>query len=335
MPSGFYCFNNTPVSFGSEIYLRCSDGDAETLFKISNGSAESLYQSESGFKLSDPSLTLNGVIFSEYAEGGTKKILRVVNGQIVKVNYKPQGMVDGIALVGEDKYIFRYRDFNGEQFVIKWSNTIQNWMDHPERSFVFVPSAIGDQLAYKVRSLGMGEDSPDRLYWWRDLNSSPLVLGDQAASTESQWKSFRNNVLLSGESLVFVGQTSQGDALGLMDSMGKDKILVQVGSSQVKELDYFSPSVNKKQMILFRGTDKAGFKTLFIWKDGELTHLLRQGDVVHTDKGIARVDYSNPNAIFMSAPFLSETHAYIQVALVDIDDPKTLMGVGLIEIALE
>ena len=336
LPAGQFCFNNTPVSYLGDIYLRCGDGEVEKLFKISNSQVSAVFQSENGYKISDPILAPEGLIWSEYAEGGTRGIYRLHQQQVQKINYKPQGMIDGLAQVAEDKYIFRWRNFDGDQFVTSWKNIGEQWNDHPERAFAFTPFATQGQLAYKIRLNTLDEKSPDLLYWWKDLHSAPLVLSDKDADATSVWQSFRNTVALSGSSMIFMGRLKDGsDALAMMNLEGKVEILAQTGMEGPKELDYFSPSINKKQMIIFRGVTQDGARALFLWRYGRLTTILRQGDVVHTDKGIARIDYSNPNAIFMSAPYIDESRVLIQTALVDIDDPKTLIGVGLIQINLD
>lgn len=336
LPAGQFCFNNTPVSYLGDIYLRCGDGEVEKLFKISNSQVSAVFQSENGYKISDPILAPEGLIWSEYAEGGTRGIYRLHQQQVQKINYKPQGMIDGLAQVGEDKYIFRWRNFDGDQFVTSWKNIGEQWNDHPERAFAFTPFATQGQLAYKIRLNTLDEKSPDLLYWWKDLHSAPLVLSDKDADATSVWQSFRNTVALSGSSMIFMGRLKDGsDALAMMNLEGKVEILAQTGMEGPKELDYFSPSINKKQMIIFRGVTQDGARALFLWRYGRLTTILRQGDVVHTDKGIARIDYSNPTAIFMSAPYIDESKVLVQTALVDIDDPKTLIGVGLIQINLD
>ena len=336
LPLGHYCFNNTPLTYQANIYLRCSDGDIEKLFKIDDFKVSVVYESASGFKLSDPVQGHEGLIWSEFAEGGTKGIYRLHQQEVSKLSYLPQGMVDGLAQLGEDKFIFRWRNFDGEQFVTSWKAMNEVWSDHPERAFAFPPTGTSGQLAYKLRLQSLHEKSPDMLYWWKNPQSAPLVLKDQDADADSSWLSFRNTVGLSGSSMIFVGRLKTGeDALGIMNLEGRVEVLAQTGTTLVKEIDYFSPAINKKQMIVFRGVDQEDRRALFLWRYGKVSPILRQGDVVHTDKGLARIDYSTPTAIFMSAPFIDESRVLIQTALVDIDDPKTLIGVGLIQINLD
>ncbi len=336
IPNGYYCFNTNPITYKDAIYLRCSDGDYEHLFKITNTQTTSIYKSGDGHKLTDPSLTVDGLLWSEFSEGGTHTILDLKGEEIRKVSFKPQGMIDGMASTGEGEYVFRWLDFDGEQFVTKWKNTAEIWMDHPDRSFAFSPSSAPNQLAYKLRLNSLDDSSPDLLYWWADLGKSPLVLKDRDSDANSSWLSFRNSVILSGSSMLFVGRMMSGvDGIGLMDESGVVKTIAQVGSDKVKEIDYFSPSINKHQTVVFRGVDESGMKTIFMWKNDKISVLLRQDDVVHTDKGPARINYQDPSAVFMSAPFLSEDSLFIQTALVDFDDEKTLIGVGLLRLRIE
>lgn len=337
LPAGEYCFNNTPVVYRENIYLRCGDGEVERLYKITNDHVSTIYQSQIGYKLSDPVVGQDTLLWSEYAEGGTSAILRLHGEEVSKLGFLPKGgMVDGLAQVDTEKYIFRWRNFEGEQFLTTWKMVAEAWSDHPDRSFAFTPASASGQLAYKLRLQTLDERSPDFLYWWKDLSTPPLVLADRDADAESPWQSFRNTVSLSGVSMIFVGKQKDGiDALGMMNLAGKVEVLARVGMSDLKGIDYFSPSLNKKQMVLFRGLDQSGMRALFLWRQGKLMKVLCQGDVVHTDKGIARIDYSESDAVFMSAPFLAEDRILIQTALVDIDDPKTLIGVGLIQLRLD
>ena len=334
LPLGHTCFNNTPSSFNNEIFIRCSDGDSDKIFMIANNRTEEILKSRSGYLFSDPTATMDGILWSEYAEGGTVGIFKYSDNQMKKIAFKPSGLIDGLTQIEKDSYIFRWRDWDGQQHLENWKTTLQTWNDHTERSFAFAPVGAKGQLAYKLRLQSLNERSPDMIYWWKDLSSAPLVLKDKDADATSVWTSFRNMVSLSGSSLIFVGSKEKSEALAMMNLEGKVQVLAETGVD-LKEIDYFSPSANKQQMVLFRGIDKQGLKTLYFWNKGKLTHLLKQGDVIKTDKGSARVDYEDPQAIFMSSAYIDESRAMIQVALVDIDHRDTLIGVGLVEISLK
>ncbi len=335
LPQGELCFYNTPVIHRESIFLRCSDTEKESIYKITDDEVKSIYTSKVGQKLTDPVLGVDGIIWAEYSEGGTRAINRYSKDQITKINFKPDGLVDGLAEIEEGKYVFRWRNFDGDQFISTWKTLAETWSDHPERSFAFTPAGYKNQLAYKLRLNNLAENSADMIYWWKNLNEAPLKVLDRDADAESNWQSFRNTVALSGTSMIFVGRQVNGtDAIGMVNFAGQVEVLVEAGKNDVKSIDFFAPSINKTQNVLFRGLDFEGRRALFLWQRGKVTKILTQGDVVHTDKGVARIDYKDSDSVFMSAPTISGNKILIQTALIDFDDSKTLIGVGLIQITL-
>ena len=103
----------------------------------------------------------------------------------------------------------------------------------------------------------------------------------------------------------------------------------------LKRFDFFSPKL-RRGVLVFRGEDLENRKAVWIYESGVLKRLLTQGDVVKTDKGLARVDYQSQDAIFYGAPGISENgEIYLQATLTDIDSPLTLLGVGLIKLKKE
>jgi len=67
-----------------------------------------------------------------------------------------------------------------------------------------------------------------------------------------------------------------------------------------------------------------------------LRKLLTRGDIVKTDKGLARVDYKDQDALFYGAPGIGpQGEIYQQATLTDADFSMTLLGIGLIKFTKE
>jgi hypothetical protein len=123
------------------------------------------------------------------------------------------------------------------------------------------------------------------------------------------------------------------EALVLLQN-GDMTTVARVGD-QVQSFDYFSPKL-KNGRVAFRGNDLEGRKTLWVFENGSLKRLLTEGDVIHTDKGLARVDYNSRESLFFSSPGINKNgDVYFQVALTDLEAPRTLLGIGLIEFKRE
>jgi hypothetical protein len=89
-------------------------------------------------------------------------------------------------------------------------------------------------------------------------------------------------------------------------------------------------------VLVFRGLDLERRKSVWVHEKGELKKLLTQGDIVKTDKGLARVDYKSSDALLYGAPGIGpEGVIFQQATLTDIDSPLTLLGIGLIKFVRE
>jgi hypothetical protein len=66
------------------------------------------------------------------------------------------------------------------------------------------------------------------------------------------------------------------------------------GSNDISEIELFAPKVNDLGQVLFRAIDAAGARAIFLADGESVKKILREGDVVNTDQGLAKV-LDNPN----------------------------------------
>ena len=193
-----------------------------------------------------------------------------------------------------------------------------------------VSSEDGDFII-KVRRDSTSENSPDELMIWN--GEFKTILKDRDAERTSSVKSFRHQYALDSESVALVVTDDKGEVLVLLEQ-GKVLEVARAGK-ELSGFDYFSPKM-RGGVLVFRGVDLQRRKAVWVYENGVLNKLLTQGDVVKTDKGLARVDYKDQDALFYGAPGIGpDGEIYQQATLTDIDSQITLLGVGLIRFSKE
>jgi hypothetical protein len=82
-------------------------------------------------------------------------------------------------------------------------------------------------------------------------------------------------------------------------SGGQLRAIARDDQGEVKKLELFSPSINASGLVAFRGIGTDGLRAIWI-SDGEQTRrVVREHDVLPSDRGPARIDHETPtNPVF-------------------------------------
>ncbi len=156
-----------------------------------------------------------------------------------------------------------------------------------------------------------------------------MILKDRDADPTSKIKSFRHQYAFdSGVAAVFMTD-EKGEALVLVKN-GQLKVVARAGTD-VLSFDYFAPKL-MGDVLAFRGMDFQKRKVVYVYENSKLKALITQGDVVETDKGLAKIQYHNQDAQFYGAPGIAPNgDIYQQATLTDANNPLMLHGIGLLK----
>ena len=135
-----------------------------------------------------------------------------------------------------------------------------------------------------------------------------------------------------GRNLVFIAQDDRGEALYIL----KGNRLTELARAgrELLSFDYFLPKI-RGDLVLFRGTNHKKQKVVYVVEGGILRPLITQGDIVKTDKGPAKVDYQNQDALFYGSPGIGPSGEIIQQATLIHPESGDLIGVGLLKFVKE
>ncbi len=332
-PDGLYCFSSEPQPTKEGVFLGCLNEEGNSLMVRWSPEFEILATSEYGL-FSHPKEVEGKVNWYEFSEAGVSHLFEYQNTKLNVINLKNLGpvfaLIDSFTAVKNQSYIYRLQDETKK--IQSWKNHTINPLYAENVSHIFPPvSSVEGEFVIKVRREHLNENAPDELILWDgDFHT---ILKDRDALSTSKLKSFRHQYAIDQGAVALVVTDDEGEALVII-SEGKMTEVARVGNDLIS-FDYFSPKM-RNGVLVFRGLDLERRKAVWVYEKGELKKLLTQGDIVKTDKGLARVDYKDSNALLYGAPGIGpDGEIFQQATLTDIDSPLTLLGIGLIKFVRE
>lgn len=332
-PDGLGCFHSEPLPTKDGVYLGCQNAQGKFLMVRFNPSFELLSTSRDDL-FSTPKELDGKVSWYEFNQGGVSHLYESFSGALKVFDLKNLGpmssLIDSFIPVKNNSYVYRMQEATKKLLI--WKDQSVSTLYQEDISHIFPPvSSVAGDFIIKVRREDLSESAPDELILWNGEFKS--MLKDRDADPLSSIKSFRHLYSLDQDVVALVATDDHGEAMFLLKN-GKMQEVARAGKD-LKRFDFFSPKL-RQGVLVFRGEDLENRKAVWIYESGVLKRLLTQGDVVKTDKGLARVDYQSQDAIFYGAPGIGENgDIYLQATLTDIDSPATLLGVGLIKLKKE
>ena len=331
-PFGLSCFSSEPQPTKEGTFLGCLDADGNAQMVKWSPDFEVVAKSSDFF--SHPKDVEGKVSWYEFNQAGVKTLYEYANHDLIVTPLKNLGpaysMIDSFTALKNRTYVYRLQED---------TKTLQAWNNHEVSilfgeavSHIFPPSSSVDgNFIVKVRRNDLSESSPDELFFWNGTFS--IILKDQRSDAASDVLGFRHQYALDQGSVALVVTDLKGEAMSIIQN--NQRIVVARVGSDVKSFDYFSPKM-RAGVLVFRGIDLENRKALWVYENKVLKKLITQGDVVHTDKGFARVHYKDQDAIFYGAPGISaDGEIYQQATLTDVDFDMTLLGIGLLKFKRE
>ncbi len=297
-PEGLYCFGSEPAASIDGVFLGCQDENGFLMMKW-NSSPSIIARSERS-QFSHPKEVNGKISWYEFNEAGVQRAFEEQDGVQKIIDLKNLGpvfsMVDSFTPGKDGSYVYRLQ-LEASKNLNLWQNHSISTLSVGEAAHIFPPSSShqGDLIA-KIRRGSIDESSADELMVWD--GSYKTVLKDRDADATSSVKAFRHQYAIDQDEVALVLTDSIGEAMVLIKN-GVTKVVARAGRDLLS-FDYFSPKL-REGVLLFRGMDFQKRKVLYLYEKGLLRPLLTQGDTVHTDKGVAVVDYKNQDAIFYGA----------------------------------
>lgn len=200
----------------------------------------------------------------------------------------------------------------------------------PYSSFLSLALNDNRQLATVARLGAQGQVSPSRPDEVRLFNpngSSVLIARDHDADAASPFATFTAVFDVTETGYVLFRADRADGVRVLLLSNGSNTIEIATtapGSSRSLPAIGFAFTVNEALQVAFRATDLDGVYTLFVGDGVGLRRIIREGDLVTSDNGLARVapqpGYSNP--ALRNAPMLNEAgDVGIHLSLVSAAEP--------------
>ena len=333
-PDNTWCFTSDPAILRGKVYLSCMDIDGRLMIEWDDD-YKVIARAEEDQMFAAPLSGFGKVSWYEFNEWGAVKSFELSDKLTVrdlKVLGPLNRSIDNLTLVSPDSWLLRTKGNSPELWI--WQNDRAIPFFNPGAAYLFRPY-VGNEgnIVLKVRENSYSESSPDKL-WLYSNNKWKIIFEDRDSNPESPWKTFRQSFAIEGEKILLIATDDQGEALLILDN-GNVEVIARAGKD-VKSFDFFSPQMNGGTVAV-RGVDFQGRKVLYVYDQQEgFRRLVTQGDIVHTDIGYGKFDYSNQDSIFYSSPGVDEKgNVYQQLTMVDPDFPKVLMGIGLIKFIKE
>lgn len=329
---GLNCYSSEPAMTSEGIFLGCHLNQNFALVRWTN-KFEIISKTTDFF--SRPEVFQEIVSWSEFNEVGVKKNFEFNQNNLTERKLKnlsaDYSIPHSFSSMGNGRYVYRL-DGEQKQF-FSWNGLEREEinLNHPVHYFPPVSSPSGN-IVLKVRRNHLGESAPDEL-WRISPQKTELILKDKDSHPDHKFKSFRHSLAHEANTLALIGIDDVGEGLFLIT----DEKIVEVArvGREVKSLDYFSPKL-REGILVFRGEDFEGRKVFWTFENGKLNRLITQGDVVLTDKGLARVDGLSQDAVFYgSAGIGPGGEIVLQAVLRDIDHPSTILGISLLKFTRE
>lgn len=331
VPDSTWCFSGEPAIQNDEVYLNCFDEESNLMAKWGKKGYEVVARTMNEQIFSKPVNSFGKISFYEFSEASIQRSY-VVADELQKIELSNLGPMaeatDSFLPYTPDSFFFKTKGDVPQLWI--WKKDEVKPFFNPLAAYIFSPTVGPEgEIAIKTRDLHLGEEAPDKL-WLYHNNEWKVVLEDRDVNPESRWKSFRHQLVVEGNKIVLIANDGKKESLILVNSDGIVEIIATAGT-ELKSFDYFSPKM-RAGTIVVRGEDFEGNKVTYVKDEGSFRKLLSQGDIVHTDRGAARVYYQSRDAIFYGAAGIDERgNVVLQATLTDADFPSTLLGIGIIK----
>lgn len=322
LPLDSYCYLGTPVVTPKKRLLNCQREESyELMAWDESGKVSTLHTSKT--YLSTPHYFDGTITWYEYDQENVTKIFQWKNEVKTEIDIKDHAR--SVVFLG-DKWIFQSR-----YSLSVYKKGVGQAAQIDNIGYVFNPatSVTGD-YAVKIRRESLNNSAPDEIWSYKN-NKWIKVFGDRDSDPESKWLSFSNSIATGDGKVFVIAKDNKGEALVEISDEGLREVARE--GVDVQSFESFAIAYNNNSVV-FRAIDFSNRRVVYVASKNGLERVLTQGDTVLTPQGIVGVvDYPNPHSIIYNNPTIgSNGEVVIQATLLDFDDRKTLLGIGVISI---
>jgi len=236
--------------------------------------------------------------------------------------------IHGGAGLGAGQLLLRATDARGEMRELLWRATGLQTLSERGVSYYFTAAASSELVVQKNR-LGLSrqwdESRPDVIEVRRAPEFRPqVVLADRDADPASPYLGFWNFSVVQGSQWCVIARRAEGEVAVI----GDGRTLREVPLYQhFARLDFFPPALTSDGVLVVRA-ERAGVHALWaIAPQGEPRELLRLGDTVVTDLGVAILQ----NSLFVTPLVAQGQSVALGVSLQEMGS-QTHWGQGMLKI---
>lgn len=178
-------------------------------------------------------------------------------------------------------------------------------------SFLFKPVLNNQgQIAAKVRHGERGqvdESQPDTIRLWKNDGTYDVIATDIDGQPSSLFLGFSNSVGISNNKhVVFVAKISGDKQAIFLYGEGRVKAVAIEGQGDLDTIEAFAPVVNAQGLVAFRGRTRSGKSAIFTGNWDGFRILVKQGDLVPSDIGTAKIYDINDHQGFIGGIALTD-----------------------------
>jgi len=276
--------------------------ETEKIFFNTDKDSKLIYESPRNTFLSDPVLTVDGIIFTLNDTAGTKAIMKYFfKSEKIKTLLEP----NKFKLVtiyevhqNEDAIYFRAKDeenktgiysINLEEKKIEVKTLFKTGqkVQGKKISYIFPLDMNGRYGVCKVRFTHLREDAPD-LIVRLDLKDfvHKIIIADKDFSKRSKYTGFRNSSSVNKYGSVALIATTKTKTKVLLNHFKKDDVTTEIAttSKKILSISHFSPDINNFDVIVFRAKDSRERENVYIANTQTSKKIMRQYQIIRTDK---------------------------------------------------
>lgn len=334
-PARALCFisNNKMSSHQGTLLVKytCLDGDdISSELWLMNKTPQRLLRGSSGHLLSDPVSSGDHVFIVEYNEGRSITLWQL-GPQVVahKIPTEIQFVHDLVGL-GVEHLKMRTTSSSGVSSQWQWFKGVWNRESAGGVSYYFTPGHSQDLILQKQRLGPEGqwhESQPDVLSLAQAPDFLPKIIAqDQDSDPSSKFLGFSNFCIVNGKRWLAIARTEEGEVALIGEG---DHFHTRSLSEHFRALDFWQPALTADGRVIVRATTHSGEYGLWILEDNPRA-LLRIGDTLMTDQGLARVG----KTLFYNAPWVIGGKVYIGVGLEEFSW-GTSLGQGVVALSID
>ena len=308
----------------------CLDGDdVSSELWLMEQTPKRLLQGQSGNLLTDPVSSGDLIFIVEFNEGRSTTLWQL-GSEVIAHKIPPEiQSIHHLMSVGDSHLKMHITTIEGDAFQWQWLRGKWQKLVETGVSYYFTPGQSPELILQKKRLGNEGdwdESQPDVISLAQAPDFTPKVIAqDRDSDPSSKFLGFSNFCTVNGSRWLAIARTELGDVALIGQG---DQFHTRSLAEHFRSLDFWQPALTRDGRVIVRATTHGGDYGLWILEDKPRA-LLRMGDTLMTDLGLARVG----KTLFYNAPLVIGEKVYIGVGLEEFSW-GTSLGQGIVALSI-